>query len=407
MNLSHTPSQTRTGQAGSACAGPEPRGTGGLEAHSSLPGYRRQWGISPRTRYRLGECDALVAAIRSAPLLPAEQQRLLDAALARGARATTAIGGNPLRPGEVSEVPASQRPPSGKHPLDAPVRNAASTAYRLLTEATTDPTAVDASLLLRAHRGIGDGLGEHFEATPGHFRSAEPATGQSAPRGGEVPELVDGLFSWLDREFPHSHSGGEFGGAVVRAVVTHVYLLWIRPFDDGNGRAARMIESYVLVSAGAPAITSQILTCFYHRTRAEYRRQLELAGRDRSPTPFIAYAAEGLRDGLRETLEEVRLAHLRGAWRGFVFDTFDRQPHRKRTVFQRRRDLMLAFPLEGAFEIDRIAVLDTRIARRYGQLSQRTLRRDLAFLVGTGLLAQGEDGFSANTEALRPLAKQP
>ena len=379
-----------------------------MEAHASLPGYRRQWGISPRTRYQLGECDALVSAIRSAPILPAEQKRLLDAALARGARATTTIRGNPLRPDELTEAPASPGPPPDEQPLAVEVRNAASTAYRLLTEAaTTDPTAVDTPLLLRAHHGIGDGLGEHFAATPGHFRNARPATGQSAPRAGEVRELVDGLFSWLDREFPYSHSGGDFGGAVVRALVTHVYLLWIRPFDDGNGRAARMIESCVLVSAGAPAITSQILTCFYHQTRAEYRRQLETAGRDRSPTPFIAYAAEGLRDGLCETLEEVQLAHLRGAWRGFVFDTFDGQPHRKRTVFLRRRDLMLAFPLRGTFEIDQVAVLDTRIAGRYGQLSQRTLRRDLAFLVRIGLLAQGEDGFSANTEALRPLAKQP
>lgn len=341
-----------------------------MEAHASLPGYRRQWGISPRTRYQLGECHALVAAIRSAPILPEVQQRLLDAALAQGAGAAT--------------------------------------AYRLLTEATTgDPATVDAALLLRVHRGIGDGFGEHFEATPGHFRSGQPATGQPAPRADKLPDLVDGLFTWLDREFPEIRAEGDFGSAVVRALVTHVYLLWIRPFDDGNGRAARMLESFVLMSAGAPAITSQILTRFYHETRAEYWRQLELAARDRSPTPFIAYAVEGLRDGLRETLEAVRHAHLRSAWRGFVFDTFDGQPHRKRTVFLRRRDLMLALPLSGTFEIDQVAELDTNIARRYGNLSQRTLRRDLAFLVRIGLLTEGEGGFSANTGALRPLARQP
>ena len=379
-----------------------------MEAHASLPGFRRQWGISPRTRYQLGECDALVAAIRSTPILPEEQQRLLDTALARGARATTAIRGNPLQPDEVSEVLGSARPPSGEHPLAAEVRNAAATAYRLLNEAATgDPAAVDAAFLRKVHRGIGDGLGEHFEATPGHFRSGQAATGQPAPRAGEVPELVDGLFAWLDREFPETRAEGDFGSAVVRAVVTHVYLLWIHPFDDGNGRAARMLESWILMSAGAPAIASQILTCFYHETHAEYLRHLELAARDRSPTPFIAYATAGLRDGLSEALGEVQRAHFRSAWRGFVFDTFDGQPHRKRTVFLRRRDLMLAFPLEGTCEIDQVAALDTSIAHRYGELSERTLRRDLAFLVRIGLLTEREDGFSANTGALRPLARQP
>ena len=370
MNLSRSPSQVRTGQPGNGPGRPEARGARGLEAHASLPGYRRQWGISPKTRYQLGECDALVTAIRSTPILPEVQQRLLDAALAQGARA--------------------------------------STAYRLLNAAATgDPAAVDAAFLRKVHHGIGEGLGEHFEATPGHFRSGQPATGHPAPRADQVPELVDGLFAWLDREFPETRAGGDFGSAVVRALVTHVYLLWIRPFDDGNGRAARMIESFVLMSAGAPAITSQILIRFYHETRAEYLRHLELAARDRSPTPFIAYAVEGLRDGLRETLDAVQRAHFRRAWRGFVFDTFDGQPHRKRTVFLRRRDLMLAFPLEGTCEIDQVAALDTSIAHRYGQLSERTLRRDLAFLVRIGLLTEGEDGFSANTGALRPLARQP
>jgi transposase len=47
------------------------------------------------------------------------------------------------------------------------------------------------------------------------------------------------------------------------------------------------------------------------------------------------------------------------------------------------------------------------VARRYGGLSERTLRRDLAFLVRTGLLTEEEGAFSANAGALRPLAKQP
>lgn len=379
-----------------------------MEPLTSLPGYRRQWSISPKTRHELGECDALVAAIRSTPILPDEQKRLLDRALTRGAHATTAIGGNLLLPDEVSEVLASERPPADEHPLAAEVRNAATAAYRLLNEASTrDPAIVDAALLRAVHRGIGSGLDEHFGATPGRFRSARATAGRHAPRPEQIPVLVDELFAWLDREFREPGAGSDFGRAVVRAVVTHLYLLWIVPFDDGNGRTARMIESHILFSAGVPAIASLALTCFYHETHAEYRRQLDIAARDRSPTSFVAYAVEGLRDSLRDTLEQVQGAHFHAVWRGFVFDTFDGQPHRKRTVFLRRRELMLAFPTEGRFEIDQVAVLDTRMARRYGGLSERTLRRDLSFLVGIGLITEAEGGFSANTAALRPRARQP
>ena len=379
-----------------------------MEAHAALPGYRRQWGVSPKTRYQLGECDALAAAIRSTPILPEEQQRLLDSALARGAHATTAIRGNPLLPGEVSEIVASGRPPPGEHPLATEVRNAAATAYRLMNEsASGDPAALDASFLLGVHRGIGTGLEEHFDAIPGRFRGGSATGGQPAPRADQVPELVDGLLAWLDREFPDTGPDGDFGGAVIRAVVTHVYLLWIHPFGDGNGRVARMLESRILMSAGVPAIASQILTCYYHETHAEYLRQLEVAARDRSPTSFIAYAADGLRNGLRDTLAAVQRAHFQSVWRGFVFDTLDRQPHRKRTVFLRRRELMLAFPPEKTFGVDEVAVLDAEVARRYGGLSERTLRRDLAFLLRTELLIERDGGLSANTGALRALAKQP
>ena len=146
----------------------------------------------------------------------------------------------------------------------------------------------------------------------------------------------------------------------MRAAVTHVYVLWIRPFGDGNGRAARALESYVLMSSGTPVIASQILTCFYRETRGEYLRQLRLATADRSLTSFIAYAAEGLRDGLVETLGAVRRIQFESAWREFVYDRFDAHPQRKRSVLRRRRELMLAFPLDTRLAVDEVALLIRR-----------------------------------------------
>ena len=376
-----------------------------LEAGAKLPSYRRHWGLSARTRYQLGECDALAAAIRSSPLRPEEQRRLLDAALAEGARATVSLAGHPRRPGDGQSRHARGRPASGRvgvaaeeRPTTATERNAAATAYRMIEEvATGTASAADGAFLRGVHRRIGDGLGHHFGGIPGRYRGEGP-TRPEAPRANRVPGLVDGLFRWLDREFA---GGDDFGDTVVRAVVTHVYLIWIRPFEDGNGRVARMLESHVLLAAGVPAIASQIPVRFYHRTHTEYRRQLEVATRDRSLTSFIAYAAEGLRDGLCATLDEIQRLHFASAWRGFVFETFDRQPHRKHTVFERRRDLMLAFPLRGGFTPDEVVALDAGTAQRYGALSPRTLHRDLNILVRIGLVTAEKGRYSANTAALR------
>ena len=375
-----------------------------MEARPARPRYRRHWSVSPRTRYQLGECDALVSAIRTSPIHPEAHRRLLSAAIRDAALATTAIGGNLLSEDEAAEALASDGPIAGEHHFATEVRSAADAVLMLVNETRRSaPAPVDATLLQRLHGRIGAGLAEHLDATPGRLRTGESRAAYSAPRADEVPALLDGLFGWLDREFPQAAPGGAFGDAVVRAAVTHVYVLWIRPFGDGNGRAARALESYVLMSSGTPVIASQILTCFYRETRGEYLRQLRLATADRSLTSFIAYAAEGLRDGLVETLGAVRRIQFESAWREFVYDRFDAHPQRKRSVLRRRRELMLAFPLDTRLAVDEVALLDPEIAQRYGGLSERTLRRDLAFMARIGLIVEADGGFVANTGALEPL----
>ncbi len=369
----------------------------------SQPRYRRHWGISPKTRYQLGQCDALVSAIRATPLRPEHHRRFLDASLARGAMATTAIEGGPLDADEVGRVMAEHRPFPGRSHQATEVMNVVNATTTLLAEVgagRAEPAT--AELLLRVHGMIGEGLGDRLDAVPGRFRTDGGSGQYSAPRADDVPRLVDGVFGWLSQEFRVARGADDFGRAVIRALVTHVYVLWIRPFSDGNGRTARLLESYVLATAGSPSLASHILTGYYNDTRREYFRQLDLASRDRSLTSFIAYGVEGLRDGLQDAFELVSRAHFETAWRGFVLDRFAEEDHHKRTVFMRRRGLILAFPLEGSIEIDDVALLDTEMARRYGALSRRTLRRDLTVLVEAGLLIVEEGGrYSANTEALR------
>jgi len=327
---------------------------------------------------------------------------LLDAALARGASATTAIEGGPLDEIAVERLMAGRRLPVSRRYQEAEVMNVVRAARTLLDEiAVGAPRPVDTGLLLRVHRMIGEGLGQRLDAEPGRFRAEGHAAPYTVPKAGDVPGLVEGVLDWLHREFPRSGTGGDFGQAIVRALVTHVYVLWIRPFSDGNGRTARLLEAYVLAAAGSPPIASHLLTGYYDETRSEYFRQLEGASRDRSLTSFIGYAVEGLRDGLRGLHAAVADANFWTAWRDFVVARLAGSGLRKRTVLNRRTELVLALPREGSLGIEEIALLDAEVARTYGGLSRRTLRRDLLFLVETGLLNAPDGRFSANTALLR------
>ena len=374
-----------------------------MESQPARPQYRRHWGISPRTRFQLGQCDALVSAILSTPVHPDDHRRFLDGALARAAAATTAIEGGPLDENEVGALMAGRRVPPSRDPQATEVMNVVAAARTLAGElAAGTPTPVTSGLLLRIHAMIGEDLGDRLDAEPGRFRAAGQAGRYTAPSADDVPGLIEGVFEWPDREFPRPGPDGELGQAVIRALVTHVYVLWIRPFGDGNGRTARLLEAYILAAAGTPAIASHLLTDFYNETRLEYFRQLEQSSRDRSLTSFIAYAVEGLRDGLEGLHSAVAAAGFRTAWRSFVRTRLEGLDLRKRSVLERRTELMLTMPLDGSLDLDEVAALDAGGAHLYAELSRRTLRRDLRFLVETGLLTGTEEAFSANTGLLRP-----
>ena len=258
--------------------------------------------------------------------------------------------------------------------------------------------------MLGFHRRIGSELGNHFDAIPGQFRTDERFVGPyKCPRAADVCTLTDLLCEWLRQDFATEKGSQSFTDAAIQAIVTHVYVEWIHPFGDGNGRTGRLLEFYLLLCAGNPDIASHILSNFYNETRAEYYRQLHQANRHRDLSHFITYAVEGYRDGLLETLQAVQQIQFTIAWRTLVHDRFARQRYRKKRVFKRRRELMLQFPLDEAVPLDRLPMQTMALARQYSMLTDTTLRRDVKVLIDMGLVVPDPPtgGYRAHTDLLR------
>lgn len=360
--------------------------------------------MSPKARYSLGQCEGLIAAMSETPIRPEHHRQLLEVAMVKGAMATTAIEGNTLTMDEVEQVLAGHDLPSSREYQATEVRNVLEAMNVLLDRVLGGHgwQPVTTELLLEMHRLIGRDLGDHFDAVPGRLRDDARVVGAyRCPRHEDVPALLSRLTVWLQDGVDFSAGGEYFAEAVIRAVVAHVYLEWIHPFGDGNGRTGRLLEFYILLRAGNPDIACHVLSNFYNRTRPAYYRHLDRARREQSLTAFIDYAAEGFRDGLMETLAAVQQSQFQIAWRSLVHDRFAGLRHRKTTVLKRRRELMLAIPLDHRLTAEEIVLNDPRTAKAYGALSERTLRRDLALLVETELLVKSGEGFAANIELLR------
>ena len=365
--------------------------------------FQKQWKISEESAYMLGECHAFVQALRLSPLQPGDRQELLSVSLRKGAQATTAIEGNTLSEKEIERLQEGWSLPPSKEYLEIEVKNILEAFNTLLNEIIAEDrvSLITPDLIRHFHQMIGKGLGEHFDAIPGRFREDRRHVGPYlAPDHKHVPGLIKSLCDWLRKEFHYKDEGQGFRNAVIQAIVTHVYIEWIHPFGDGNGRTGRLLEFYILLRAGLPNIVSHILSNFYNLTRTEYYRQLDRARKKRDLTEFIQYALQGFRDGLRENLNFIQERQFSIFWRHYIYDTFADLKYTKKTAFKRKRALILQIPIGHALSIDELLEVSPDIAKRYAKVGRATALRDLRELQELNLLKKTGRNYETNAEIL-------
>ncbi len=354
--------------------------------------FRQHWTFTKEVLYLLGQCEAYVEAINNTPILPENYADLLHVALRKGVQATTAIEGNTLTEEEIDRIMDGKHLEPSKEYQEIEVRNIIN-AFNILHEnivlAQSDDHEgyiITPDRIRQFHNIVGSELGKQFDAIPGRFRTDSRVVGTyRCPDHEDVAELVELYCQWLLEHF-HYDKGQDFSVIVVEAIIAHVYLEWIHPFGDGNGRTGRLLEFYILLRGGYPDIASHILSNHYNLTRTEYYRQLELCRHKRDLTDFLEYALVGFRDGLRKTLEAIQRSQFDITWRHHIYDTFGDVVITQQDVFKRRRRLILEMPYDREYTLDDIPLVSPPVAKMYGSLSERTLRRDVERLVEIGLL---------------------
>lgn len=370
--------------------------------------FHEHWAKSQETCYQLGQCRVYVECIAGAPILPEYRARLLAVALRKGAQATTAIEGNTLSDAEVEKVERGEPLPPSQEYQEREVRNILDALNELLREAVLDQKVelISPELLLRMHRLIGHDLSENFAAVPGQFAQGSRVVGPyKAPKAEHVPALVGLLCNWLREDFHWPEQN--FSTAIIQAIVSHIYVEWIHPFDDGNGRTGRLLEFYTLLRAGLPSIASHLLANHYNLTRPEYYRQLQRAHQTNDLTEFIAYAVTGLRDGLRATQALVRENAVKQMWQVLVYEIFRKRLVKQRAVFTRQRDVALCLPLDRPVTIPDVSKLTPEIAAQYDRIvSPRTVLRDLDVLESMTLITRQAGLVRANVALLENTLSQ-
>ena len=339
----------------------------------------------------LGEAQSKCRHISGVPLRPGDAEKLHKLFLVRGARATTAIEGNTLTEDEVRRIVDDdlQLPPSRAY-LKREVENIVS-ACNAIASGVSSPEQSGSDLtveeILDYNSVVLENLPLKEDIVPGEIRTFPVVAG--GYRGAPAQEcrlLLEKLCIWLnDPDSFHLGERNKIAAGLLKAVIAHLYLVWIHPFGDGNGRVARLLEFRLLLEAGAPSPAAHLFSNHYNDTREEYYRHLELSWRKSDGVlSFLEYALEGFVDQLEDQIVQIRHSQIEGAWENYIHTQFaDTAPEK------RRKKMLLALSAEkGPVPKNRVLLLDTELSSMYEGKTMKTVTRDLSDLEKRGLIVE-------------------
>jgi Fic family protein len=353
----------------------------------------------------LGEAHSKCEHLAGAPLSPDVAQHLYRVTLVRGALATTAIEGNTLTEEQAQGIlDGSYKAPPSRQYQEQEVRNLLDALQGLHDRiAVGENIQITPELICEFNRQILQDTQLREGVVPGKIRTESVAVGSYRAAPAEDCEyLLDRLAEWLNSStFVSSDREIQFALLLARAVYAHLYLAWIHPFGDGNGRTARLTEFIILAGSGqVPIPAAHLLSNHYNLTRDRYYRELAQASKQgQSTLGFLSYAIEGFIDGIREAIGTVREQQIRVAWINYVHDRFASLPNTPAS--HRERSLVLAMPTNSSVPREDLEGLTTKIAKLYAGAGPRVLTRDLNRLEKLGLIRKIGRGYSARADVVQ------
>ena len=411
----------------------------------------------PRLWALLGQAVALCEQVSGAVLPPRAARRLYRMYLVKGVRATTAIENNTLTEEQVGRVldGTLDLPPSQEY-LGQEVRNILDACNGICDQIRDgSPPRLTREWIADANRAVLDGLEEVLGegVVPGEVPAFEGGVGRyrAAPRE-DCDYLLGRLCQWLDEDdVPGPRTEATEGGAsraglskapnngapadvagppdaparagdvfqdarrrrmaegILKATLAHLYIAWIHPYGDGNGRTARLVEYLLLARAGVAFPSAHLMSNHFNLTRNRYYRELDRSSRagghgrnaDRGDAfGFVEYAVRGFVDGLADQCRYIEQVQMELAWEHFVFHTF--RLTKQTPAARRRREIVLAMSsLDEPIQKRDVPSLTSEVARMYADKTYKTLTRDLNWLVNEDLIERGPGGYRARMEQMK------
>ncbi|MCH4813817.1 Fic family protein [Vreelandella neptunia] len=215
---------------------------------------------------------------------------------------------------------------------------------------------------------VGELCGDHpMQVVSG--RLDRPVVHFEAPPRGQLEAELDAFITW----FNHPPQGLD---ALVRAGITHLWLITLHPFDDGNGRVTRAVTDRALAQAERQSVRFYSLSAAIMARRHAYYDHLESAQKGRLDiTPWLLWFLDTLKEALEQALLRIDCVLMKTTfW----------QRHAT-TVLNERQIRVLNHLLDTAGEEFEQGI-NARKYQSLAKVSKATATRDLAELLEKGCL---------------------
>lgn len=187
-------------------------------------------------------------------------------------------------------------------------------AMRFVEAAVADQHfALNRQLILALHFMA---CGFQRDKHPGRLRAKQvqvvDANGRSlydGPRHADLSDLIDEFVVWVS-------ASRDQADPLVLAAMAHLQLVSLHPFEDGNGRVSRIVQSAVLAAAGPVQPAFGSIEPFLADNTASYYAVLQEVQRgsfqpDRSALPWIKFCLGAHIAQATERIEQVAVAATR------------------------------------------------------------------------------------------------
>jgi len=344
------------------------------------------------------ESKILYRTINDLPILPSLASVLQEDIIKRSIFGTAAIEGNPLSEEKVQKIISEPDSEKLKEQAEIEIKNLQEAYTFIKNMEEVSDFFLSEELIKKIHFIITKNI-KHKFAQPGYYRSTKVQVGDNGHGGIYIPPKCYDDIKNLMKEFTIWINSEDVLQAQpqIRAALAHYHLALIHPFDDGNGRTARLIEAIILKTAGIKYVPV-MLSNYYYRHIDDYFRAFSITEHDKENkvTHFLKFVLTAMVSSLDEIKDRITFFIRKFTLRDYY--VFLRK---NKDITLRQHELLAIlidspldfFTAKSLFEIPPLCIL-------YKKTTIRTAMRDLEKLHAMHLLEKNKKQYRLNMNAL-------